>query len=395
MRGVITSFGSIGDVHPLIALACELRKEGHELTFVLPPNLAAWVQRYGFATVNMGTDLSEVQRQIMQVMSRGDFSFEQMEALLTPYKNDLPAMFEVLERMCEESDFLLSISSFPLAHIVYETTNIPFICVDLESVHGGPNSFTAPLEQQIAALVNPFRRQLGLPAVEYPLSLDAYSPDLMLFATSRQFMSPSRNWPANSHITGFLFLDEDNWTPDQALLDFLEAGEPPILVNFGSTAHADPTALASLIFAMIEQIGCRAIIQRSWTDLTRDQRLPPTIHAVGFVSHAWLFPRTACLICHGGTQTAASALRHGVPLLCVPHTWEHLPSALLVRGFQAGLVVPYEQLSVERIVGAVKEVIMNPAYRQAVHTLSKKIQAEDGLGKAVHLIREFLSTVDA
>jgi UDP:flavonoid glycosyltransferase YjiC (YdhE family) len=304
-------------------------------------------------------------------------------------------MFRVLEDMCVESDFLLSISSFPLAHIVYETTNIPFICVDLESVHGGPHSFTAPLERQIAALVNPFRQQLGLPAVAYPLSLDAYSPDLTLFATSRQCMSPARNWPANAHITGFLFLDEDNWTPDQALLDFLAAGELPILISFGSTAHADTQALASLMFAMIEQVGCRAIIQQSWTDLAGEQRLPATIHAVGFVSHAWLFPRMACLVCHGGTQTTASALRHGVPLLCVPHTWEHLPSALLVRSFQTGLVVPYEQLSVEKIAQAVREIITQPAYRQAVHALSQKIQAEDGLGKAVSLIGEFLSTIDA
>lgn len=393
MRGVVTSFGSIGDIHPLVALAHELRKAGHDLTFALAPSFAAWVKRYGFACVNMGADLSEMQRNIMQAMSQEDFSFAAMQSLLDPYIQDMPGMFEVLEDTCKDADFLISVSTFPVARMVYEATNIPFICVDLESVQGGPNSFTAPLEHQVAALINPFRQRLQLPPIEYPLSLDGYSPDLTLFATSRQIMSPSKTWPANAHITGFFFLDEDDWVPDQSLTDFLAGGEPPLMINFGSTAHADTPGLAKLVFESIERTGSRAIIQQGWTSLAGDGPLPANLHAVGFVSHSWLLPRVSCLVCHGGTQTSASAFRHGVPLICVPHTWEHLPSTLFVKGFGAGLVVPYHQLSVDSLSAAVREITGNPSYRQSAGTLKEKIRTEKGLERAVELVNVFLASV--
>jgi len=393
MHGVVTSFGSIGDIHPLIALAHELRKAGHDLTFALAPSFASWVKRYGFACISMGSDLSETQRNIMRIMSQEDFSFSAMQPLLDPYIQDMPRMFEALEDACKDADFLISVSTFPVARMIYEATNIPFICVDLESVHGGPNSFTAPLERQIATLINPFRQRLQLPPVEYPLSLDAYSPDLTLFATSRQIMSPSKAWPANAHITGFFFLDEDNWVPDQSLIDFLAVGEPPLMINFGSTAHADTQRLAELVFEVIERTGSRAIVQQGWTNLVRGQQLPPNIYGVGFISHSWLLPQVSCLICHGGTQTSASAFRHGVPLICVPHTWEHLPSTLFVKGFGAGLVVPYHQLNVDNLSAAVREIVGNPSYRESVSVLKEKIRAEKGLERAVELVNAFLTSI--
>jgi sterol 3beta-glucosyltransferase len=38
------------------------------------------------------------------------------------------------------------------------------------------------------------------------------------------------------------------------------------------------------------------------------------------MSHAWLFPRTAAIIHHGGSGATGFALRSGVPSMVVPFT---------------------------------------------------------------------------
>jgi UDP:flavonoid glycosyltransferase YjiC (YdhE family) len=49
MRIVLATFGSLGDLHPLIAVGLELRERGHEVVFATNLSHQERVTRHGFA----------------------------------------------------------------------------------------------------------------------------------------------------------------------------------------------------------------------------------------------------------------------------------------------------------------------------------------------------------
>src|SRR5207244_1437361 len=103
-----------------------------------------------------------------------------------------------------------------------------------------------------------------------------------------------------------------------ALVEFLERGDRPVVITFGSMVHTDPHETLRTLVAAVRRAGCRAIIQRSWEAMP-DMKSTPDIFQTGFVNHAWLFPQAALIVHHGGGGTAAAVFRSGIPSVFVPH----------------------------------------------------------------------------
>ena len=63
----------------------------------------------------------------------------------------------------------------------------------------------------------------------------------MIGAYSPSIIPHPADWPESVHITGSLFLDSmAGWQPSPELQAFLEAGDPPVYVGFGSMAGPQP-----------------------------------------------------------------------------------------------------------------------------------------------------------
>jgi len=57
MRMLVSSAGTRGDVQPVLALALEVRKLGHEVRLCVPPNFVDWVGGFGFEVTPMGVEM--------------------------------------------------------------------------------------------------------------------------------------------------------------------------------------------------------------------------------------------------------------------------------------------------------------------------------------------------
>src|SRR5262249_10309117 len=161
--------------------------------------------------------------------------------------------------------------------MIHEVTGIPFVSIQVS--HFG-EAGTSALQQASASLINPFRSQLGLPPLLSPLTIDANSPQLALYAMSRHVQPPKFDWPHHYFMTGYFFLDNEQWRPSDELRDFVERGDPPVVITFGSMAHEDPEALTLLIVKSIDSVRRRAVIQHGWSGLGQ-QHLPSNIFATG------------------------------------------------------------------------------------------------------------------
>jgi sterol 3beta-glucosyltransferase len=233
--------------------------------------------------------------------------------------------------------------------------------------------------------INRGRRLIGLSnlrrgdqfggAFRAPGVLYGYSP----------FVAPTPpDWGPASAVTGYWVLDEAaEWTPPPALAAFLEAGEPPVYVGFGSMIHSAPEHTARTVLAALARIGRRGIVSAGWGGLRADQ-LPGNVLAVGSVPHEWLFPRVAAVVHHGGAGTTAAGLRAGRPTVITPFFADQGFWGRRVHALGVGpRPVPFPRITAEWLADAIDEAVRSPEMRGRARDLGARLREEQGVEQAV------------
>jgi vancomycin aglycone glucosyltransferase len=101
------------------------------------------------------------------------------------------------------------------------------------------------------------------------------------------------------------------------LVDFLDAGAPPVYVGFGSMASYVPKDVAQVAIEAIRARGRRILLSRGWAGLVAIDDADDCF-VVGEVNQQALFPRVAAVVHHGGAGTTTTAAMAGTPQLVVP-----------------------------------------------------------------------------
>jgi UDP:flavonoid glycosyltransferase YjiC (YdhE family) len=380
----------MGDIQPFVALAAELKSHGHQPVLALAPMYRAYVIQLGFEFVPIGPalDYQELQRKDTQNTLRGISPMAMFRGSLEKLSGMLPQMMQELKDICRDADVLISGHLQPVARILHELTQLPF--VSIHTNHFGGMQPTA-YRQVAASVINPFRARYGLRPLIDPIHTDANSPQLALYAISRYMRQPSADWPSHYHIIGFFFLEDRGAIPDPELVRFLADGEAPVVISFGSVAHPDPIATTNLLLEAIQRAGCRAVIQHGWSGLAKGGKLPPNVLGIGFVQHTWLFPRAACIVHAGGSGTPATTLRSGIPAVVIPHIGDQPMWAELVRGLGCARdVIPYKELTATRLAAALVATLNDPLLYRRAGAVAEKIRDEQGVTKARLLIEQLL-----
>lgn len=132
--------------------------------------------------------------------------------------------------------------------------------------------------------------------------------------------------------TGAWILRDERPLSDE-LLAFLDAGEPPVYVGFGSLQA--PKDFARTAIEVVRAQGRRVLISRGWAALALiDDREDCLI--VDEVNQQALFPRVAAVIHHGGAGTTMAAARAGSPQVIVPQIADQSYWASRVRDLGVG-----------------------------------------------------------
>ena len=118
------------------------------------------------------------------------------------------------------------------------------------------------------------------------------------------------------------------------------------------------------------------------------KKLPDNVFMLESVPFSWLFQHVAAVIHHGGAGTTAAGLRAGIPSIIIPFFGDQFFWGQRVAELGAGPEpVPPKRLTVERLTRAIQEVLTDRTIRQKAIDLGVKIQAEDGIDKAVSVIK--------
>jgi UDP:flavonoid glycosyltransferase YjiC (YdhE family) len=110
------------------------------------------------------------------------------------------------------------------------------------------------------------------------------------------------------------------------------------------------------------------------------------------VPYAWLLPRIAAMIHHGGGGTASAGLRAGVPSITIPFlSDQHFWGTRLHELGVAAPPIPYRRLTVSRLADAIEHVTGNETMARKAADLAAAIGAEDGVAYAVAQIGQLLA----
>jgi sterol 3beta-glucosyltransferase len=165
--------------------------------------------------------------------------------------------------------------------------------------------------------VNRWREEvLGLPPSRRDDRIHGV-PVPRLYGFSPSVVPKPADWDRNSEVTGYWFLDEEEWLPSPSHQGFLQAGPPPVYIGFGSIPSVDPMRTTAMVVEALAMVGLRGILASGWGGLA----------AAPFTEHVYmldaapldrLFPSVAAVVHHGGAGTTAASLRAGQPTVICP-----------------------------------------------------------------------------
>ncbi|TNC29739.1 glycosyltransferase [Amycolatopsis alkalitolerans] len=326
MRVLLTSWGSRGDVEPLAGLAVALRELGAEARVCAPPDeeFAKLLARAGVPLVPLGPAVRSV------VTGERPDAFRLAAELVA-------ARFGTLTAAAEGCDALVATGLMPAgARDVAEKLGIRYVLACFHFL-GLPSRHRPPLArpgtpsprdetdrralwerdaQRVNALygeaLNRQRAAIGLPPVDNVRD-HVFSDRPWLAADPT--LCPSRGMTDLDVVqTGAWLVPDDRPLPD-GLEAFLEAGEPPVYVGFGSMAAHVSTDIARVAIEAIRARGRRVLLARGWAGLTASGG---DCFVVGEVNQQALFRRVAAVVHHGGAGTTTTAARAGAPQVIVP-----------------------------------------------------------------------------
>jgi sterol 3beta-glucosyltransferase len=417
MKLTVFAAGSRGDVQPCVALSQALQAVGYTVQLAAPADFAEFIQAHAVHGVPLRGDVhkamaSDTGRRFMQTGRTNPISsIRAMRTLLAPVVGE---MVQDLYKACNDSDALICVGVFAaLGRTIAQALDRPLLLIeptpllptrafpaagwpvqaDLGGLHNRLSGVAMLniIWQWYAPFVNDFRRRLGLPAHSAGCFIRDLRTTPLLGAYSPHVIPLPLDWPVTAHVAGYFWLDApEAWQPPMALQLFLDTGPPPVYVGFGSMTGQDAEKMGALVLDALAQSRQRGVLATGWGGL-RTGQLPEDVFVVDAAPHAWLFPRMAAVVHHGGAGTTAAALHAGVPSVIVPFIVDQPFWGARVRALGVGPdPIPVKRLTAERLAAAITRAVTDAGMRQNAQQLGAAVRAEDGLGCAVSLIGRYL-----
>jgi len=412
MKIGIQTWGSNGDIRPLLALADGLQKQGHQVTLVVS---SIDNQSYQPICEQMGLVYRQVPETVdfdMQDFAQRSFKMHPLQwlrALLDEaffiYEADI---YAAAQQLVAENDYVIGHHFLYPLKLAALQQHKPFISVMF--CHAAvPNPAVPPISfPDLGAYVNkiswalldavfnwalkkPLTRlwlEAGAPPPKNILSELLSSQQLNLVAVDPLFCRHAELWSSNHQACGFLNLTEDTqqWSFPQTLTDFLASGSKPVYMTFGSLQAAVPEWAMDLFVEAANFAGIRAIIQSSSARYLPNTQLD-NIYFIGKHPHQRVFEQCAAVVHHGGAGTSHAATRASCPSIVVPFMDEQLYWAKQLQALGlAGKPLPAKKATSMTLAIAIKTVLDSSSMTEKAQQAGMMMQKNQGVAKALQLI---------
>ncbi len=411
--------GSRGDVQPYIALAQELKKLGLSSRVATSRSFEGFVRGYGidFFSIDVDHESAGVDPQMIKEAQKAD-NILKMARSFRKLREYGIHMVENYHDACMGSDAIVFHPGLTIGYFMAEKLGIPAILASPFPMHRTgsrpsvvlygkviPNAFINRLSYRILqgmlwmaseSSLKPFweSRYGRLPepfGMPFERHTDARHPALV--SCSNHVFERPGDWNPHIHQEGYWVVEEPTtYQPSPELAAFLEKGEKPVYVGFGSMFdRADTEKTGRTVIQALTLAGTRGILS-GMSGLTD---LPDSILTLENVPHTWLFPRMAAVCHHGGAGTSAAGFRAGVPSIILPFALDQF--AWAQRSFELGIgsrPLPFKKLKAKSLADAIR-FATQPGISAKARALGAQLAAENGARDCAQVIaRAMEASVD-
>jgi sterol 3beta-glucosyltransferase len=413
MKILVFTLGSRGDVQPYLALAAGLQQAGHQVTLATSREFSELIQAHGVGVHPVRFSVQALMKEPeTQAIFKSGNPFRQFRLMRDVMDKSAAAMDDFWEA-AQTTDFVVqtgtgnggveAMSQLGLPMAMASVLPFPptrafpsFFLPARASLGGGYNLVThkamhAMLWRGLGGpATNKWRATLGLPrwrSYDHMFGSVRAAGTPWLFGYSPKVLPKPADWEDFHHVTGYWFMEPPaGWQPPDDLVRFLASGPPPVYVGFGSMGDAHAEQQTRLVLRALELSGQRAVLYAGWGGIIRLEAGPNVMY-VEDMPHAWLFPRMAAVVHHGGAGTTSAGLRAGVPSILTPFAGDQNAWAEQVVKLGVGPAMgPNKKLTSENLASAIDTSVKDKGMRARAAALGEKIRAENGVADAVGLI---------
>jgi rhamnosyltransferase subunit B len=418
---ILSAPGSRGDVNPMVAIGCELKRAGFDVVISLAENYASVAEAAGLQTESL------ISRKEFERLVGDPNVWKPLNGARTILRDAagkfLEPHLEVINRHHRCNRTLLVAHPLDFASRIFRDldSTTPLVSVQLSPAivrdpHHPPRLTPWWFEPRspawfvsvayliadyliadrfLSPSINATRRRLGLPKVSRILDRWWLSPDLVLgmypdwFGNSRP--PCLGHWVACGFPLGSTSSAGVDELIDNELIN--TALRSTIFVTPG-TAHRHASDLFRNASEACELIGKRCVLSTSFIDQL-PQDLPSHARLMGYVPLNPLLRSCAAIVHHGGIGTTAVSLATGCPQLICPMAFDQFHNAKRVEALGCGLRAirypwRYRRQSVIRLAESLEHVTDSEKLRGRCTEVAGKTIAYQGAVQALNAIQELL-----
>ncbi len=411
MKIAILTLGTRGDIQPYAVLGHALKQRGHQVTLATAKNFSSMVRLYELDFMPIEADFQAIldSEEGKKMMKGNPFAIRRnLNSWVYPLIEDSLNTFYKLAR---ESDAVLYhvktlsdcfADQFPQK--MMRTSVLPI--VEPTSAFANPALSGLPIprflnrmsyklaNQSMKLLSKPignFRKANGLPIkFSTPPVEDLYGISPVLLPVPQDFKDPNA-------FQGFWFGEEKEGL-SESLQEFLDAGDPPLLLTFGSMPFKGKFDLEDAVLHLVQKYHVRILVVKGW-GLRNVEKLEkdPGIFVVQAEPFSLLFPQVRAIIHHGGIGTTAACLRAGKPFWICPILYPVGDQLFWgLQSYKIGVAlkpVPLSKMDLNRFLEKVGALLSHKELYLKASAVKELIDQENGLQAAIEKIEAFFSKI--
>ena len=415
-RVVLATHGTLGDLHPLMALALALRARGIDTVIGSHDNFREKVESVGIPFHAYGPgydtyrkDLKISQDELVRRMSR-DHAY-MLRQLVAPY---LKSAVQDLMPLVKDADMVIGSRYAYGAHIAARLCGKPYTALALQpavmlSAYDPPKLKDAYFNTEpknaigrthnrvikligaglLASGMGPVRKiyqSYGLTPQDRIDGIVADQQTLALYSPMMGKVQP--DFPPRTQIVGFPFFDSESGAAASLrpeLDAFLSAGRPPIVFSLGSVAVFDSDQFYRQAIEACKRLGERCVILAGDGPLVGED-FGADVFIIPYAPHSLLFPRALAVVHHGGIGSTAQGLRAGRPQLITPVFADQFDNAYRLERMGLGHSLDFSLWSVDRAEAALRALLASKTLADKAAAIAPVIAQENGADRAADII---------
>jgi UDP:flavonoid glycosyltransferase YjiC (YdhE family) len=336
-RFLIVTWDGGGNTTPALNLGQRLVRDGHHVTVLGWPSMAAAVARAGLAFASYpsarpwpdGLTLDDLWTERVEPLLHGTTTLGEIVDVADTVRPDV-LIIDCMMGAAFGAAAKLGLPTAVLVHVRYR----PFV-----DMWGDQLMHTSAIELLSAA-------------------------DLVLALTAPGFDGDAAALPANTTYVGPILPPQaDHMSMPLAELEFLhEPGDPWVLLSLSTTDQGQRAALPPILEAL-GGLPIRVLLTLGGVLAVDAVDIRANVVVRGYVPHAQVLPYVVAVVCHGGLSTITASLAHGVPLVCIPQGRDQHSNAQRVEECGAGMAIATDAKPSE-IAAAVQSVLSDDAIRK-------------------------------